>query len=101
MHVCVRHVLNTCWQCLHRIFSYQFDPDQVKEQVTVSGIELGKYLEIELETFVASFPDIFSSGPILSLGSPCMLLIPHSLREIEPNHLFKHYNHLLYIISIL
>ena len=48
-------------------------------------IELGKYLERELEIFVASFPDIFSFVPRLSLDSPCMLSKLHSLHGIVPN----------------
>ena len=55
----------------------------------VPEIELGKYLERELEIFVASFPDIVSFVPRLSLDSPCMLSKLHSLHGIVPNKMKK------------
>ena len=81
------YILHTYWQCLHQIFSYQFDLGQVREQVTAPEIGLGKYLERELEIFAASFPDIFSFVLRLFPDSPCMLSIPHSLHGIVPNEL--------------
>ena len=74
----------TYWQCLRQIFSYQFDPGQVIEQVTVSEIELEKYSERELGIFAASFPGIFSFELRLFPDSPCMLSIPHLLHGIVP-----------------
>ena len=81
-------MFHTYWQCLHQIFSYQFDLGQVKEQAIAPEIEWGKYLETESEIFVASFPGIFSFGPRLFPDSPCMLSVPHSLHGIVPYELY-------------
>ena len=56
-------------------------------------IELGKYLERELEIFVASFPGIFSFELRPFLDSPCMLSKPHSLHGIVPNEYDKNVIH--------